>query len=213
MSTSGYIEILQLKSTIDYMKYDAADSCTNRRPRNADATREALILAAKRLFGRNGYDGTGLREIAGEAGVNAALISRYFGSKKGLFSAAIEGTFASLPLHPENKADFGRLVTLLMAAKESHQEDNDLFKMITRASGNSEAEEAIRDAVTTGFLDPMARLIGGPNAQKRAAMIMAILTGGAMLPMLVGRKALQGFDEKAMARYLAPSIQQLIDKD
>lgn len=199
------------KSTGDYMSCEASDA--DRRPRNADATREDLIVAAKRLFARNGYDGTGLREIASAAGVNAALISRYFGSKKGLFAAAIEGTFASLPLQPENKADFGRQITAIMAMKDNYQEDLDLFMMIARASGNEDAEEAVRDAATTGFLEPMARLIGGPNAQKRAAMIMAILTGGAMLPMLVGRNALEGFDEEAMALYLAPSIQQLIDMD
>ena len=52
-------------------------------------TRTAILTAARAQFTETGFDGTGLRVIAGRAGVNVALISRYFGSKDGLFLAAI----------------------------------------------------------------------------------------------------------------------------
>jgi len=55
----------------------------------AERTRTAILAAARAQFTETGYDGTGLRAIAGRAGVNVALISRYFGSKDGLFLAAI----------------------------------------------------------------------------------------------------------------------------
>ena len=51
------------------------------RRRGAAATRAAILAAAKSAFASAGYAGTGLREIAGAAGVNAALVTRYFGSK------------------------------------------------------------------------------------------------------------------------------------
>src|SRR6185312_9822540 len=59
------------------------------RPRNAEETRAALLAAARLRFARDGYEATNLRDIAADAGVNVALIPRYFGSKEGLFQAAV----------------------------------------------------------------------------------------------------------------------------
>ncbi|MEU6538368.1 TetR family transcriptional regulator [Streptomyces sp. NPDC047000] len=57
--------------------------------RDASATREALLTAAHSRFIRLGYERTTLRDVANEAGVNVALVKRYFGSKEGLFKAAL----------------------------------------------------------------------------------------------------------------------------
>src|SRR3954449_9111236 len=60
------------------------------RPRGTSTTTKADILAAaRRLFFEHGYDGVTLRAVASDAGVDVALISYYFGSKKGLFGAAM----------------------------------------------------------------------------------------------------------------------------
>ena len=50
--------------------------------------KEKLLRAATELFARNGYDGVSIREISEAAGVNSAMISYYFGGKRGLYSAA-----------------------------------------------------------------------------------------------------------------------------
>lgn len=47
-------------------------------------TEQKIYEAAVKLFDSNGFDGTTVRQIAGEAGVNLALISYYFKNKKGL---------------------------------------------------------------------------------------------------------------------------------
>lgn len=46
--------------------------------------REIILKAATRLFAEHSYDSVGIRDIAGEAGVNSAMISYYFGGKSGL---------------------------------------------------------------------------------------------------------------------------------
>ncbi|HWE47885.1 MAG TPA: TetR family transcriptional regulator [Caulobacteraceae bacterium] len=50
--------------------------------------RERLIESAVRLFGKNGFEGTSVRDIADDAGVSFSLIRFYFGSKDGLRDAA-----------------------------------------------------------------------------------------------------------------------------
>src|ERR1051326_9243886 len=59
------------------------------RSRNASETRADLLAAARFRFARDGYEATNLRDIATDVGVNVSLVSRYFGSKEGLFQAAL----------------------------------------------------------------------------------------------------------------------------
>ncbi|EHB56092.1 transcriptional regulator, TetR family [Mycolicibacterium rhodesiae JS60] len=53
-----------------------------------------MLTSARRLFSIHGYRGTSTRDVAADAGVTAAAIYRHFGSKEGLFEAAVEE-----PLH------------------------------------------------------------------------------------------------------------------
>src|SRR6516165_11042415 len=64
-------------------------SASPRRRRDAAATREAILEAATGRFAAQGYERAGVREIAADAGVTAALVNRYFGSKEGLFAEVI----------------------------------------------------------------------------------------------------------------------------
>lgn len=54
------------------------------------ATRQRLIEAGLRVFGRRGYEGATTRQLAREAGVNCAAIPYHFKGKQGLYSAVIE---------------------------------------------------------------------------------------------------------------------------
>ncbi len=58
-------------------------------------TREAILAAARKRFGDHGYDGATIRGIAADAGVDAALVHHFYGSKEHLFAAAMR-----LPVHP-----------------------------------------------------------------------------------------------------------------
>jgi AcrR family transcriptional regulator len=59
------------------------------RTRDAVKTRQTLLAAARRRFAEDGYAATTVRDIADDAGVNVALINRYFSSKEGLFEACL----------------------------------------------------------------------------------------------------------------------------
>lgn len=52
-------------------------------------TREAILAAARARFGDHGYDGATIRGIAADAGVDAALVHHFFGTKERLFAAAM----------------------------------------------------------------------------------------------------------------------------
>lgn len=52
--------------------------------------RTRILLASKKLFALNGYDGTSVRQICEEANTNAALISYYFGGKEHVYQSLFE---------------------------------------------------------------------------------------------------------------------------
>jgi AcrR family transcriptional regulator len=60
-----------------------------------DTARQRLLSEALRAFSRNGYDGASTRAIADAAGVNHSLIAYHFGSKDGLWRAAMSDVLAS----------------------------------------------------------------------------------------------------------------------
>lgn len=63
------------------------------RPTGASDTRDKILATARELFARNGIGNTSIRAIAAGAGVDAALIHHYFGTKEKLFTAAINVAF------------------------------------------------------------------------------------------------------------------------
>jgi AcrR family transcriptional regulator len=58
-------------------------------PRGRVAKRQAILAAARRVFGRDGYTGAGIETIAAEAGVSTRTIYNHFDSKQHLFTALI----------------------------------------------------------------------------------------------------------------------------
>jgi AcrR family transcriptional regulator len=71
-----------------------------RRRHDARASRQALLDAADALFDERGYDAATVRDIGERAGVDPALIARYFGSKEGLYLATLEQGRAPMPNDP-----------------------------------------------------------------------------------------------------------------
>lgn len=62
----------------------------SRRIRDRAGKKQALIVAALKLFASKGYDATTTREIAASAGCAEGLIHRYFNGKAGLLPALME---------------------------------------------------------------------------------------------------------------------------
>lgn len=56
----------------------------------AARTQADIIAAGRQVFGRKGFDGASLRDIAEEANVAHAMIRHHFGGKEGLWQAVID---------------------------------------------------------------------------------------------------------------------------
>jgi AcrR family transcriptional regulator len=69
---------------------------TSRRVRQTDATRSALLAAARARFAEHGFAGTSISDIAGDAGLTKGAVYHHFTSKEHLFELVFEAMEAEL---------------------------------------------------------------------------------------------------------------------
>jgi AcrR family transcriptional regulator len=147
------------------------------RARNAAATRQAILDAAKTCFMQEGYEQAGVREIAGRAGVDPALVNRYFGSKEALFAEAVAAKFALSDLFAGDQSTLGeRLTRFVLKKKLGGSEYNPLIALL-RSSSSEVGGGMLREAIVNGFARRLAEHLDGEDAETRAELVGAILLG------------------------------------
>jgi AcrR family transcriptional regulator len=154
-------------------------------PRNAAATRDAILQSALIAFSQAGYDGVGLREIAQEAGVTAILVNRYFGSKEILFGEVVEALFADESLFSGSTEELGMRVAKLIVAKTKEAETSaDPLLLMLRSAPNPRAVEILRESIKRHFEHPLAGGLAGREAAFRAGLSIGtqIYIAGRMTP-------------------------------
>ena len=170
------------------------DTTTAAKSRDANATRQLLVQAARRRFARDGYSDAKVRDIAADAGVNVALINRYFDSKEGLFEACISRVGAELRTAEENDAnakDVGidHIVDSILTQLPGPAKGpfSDQLLLLLRSSGDERADQ-IRGTIFETFAANIAAAAGaapdGPDAdrlQLRAQVALAAALGMALL--------------------------------
>lgn len=155
----------------------ASSTARVRRPRNAVATRAAILAAARAGFGRDSYEHVGVRDIAAAAGVDAALVIRYFGSKERLFIEAVSHEFSLDSLLAGTREGFGERLARYMLDKGQSPAAFDPLMALLRSATNEQAAGLLRGVLEQQFIQPLACWLGGEEATQRAALITAYLIG------------------------------------
>ena len=166
-------------------------------PRGED-TRRRLVEAAIEIFARHGYEGASTRALAERAGVNLPAIPYYFGSKEGLYRAAvghivghIEARMAPIDAKvrralAKRKPARKTLLALLCELLAN-------FVALVAAKDNPESRRlffARAELESTAALDPL----------QECAMRQVVRPSAALVGRLIGRPA---DDKEVVARTLA----------
>jgi AcrR family transcriptional regulator len=158
---------------------DKDSRARERRSYDAQASRRALLDAARALFDERGYDRATTREIGERAGVDAALIARYFGSKEGLYIA----TIAEEPVGAwTSELNVRELVASLLERWEQRGH-SPISRALASPSLTDEVREQIHAVTERRLVDPLvSELIarGLPAPRLRAELLIAITLGVAV---------------------------------
>jgi AcrR family transcriptional regulator len=185
-----------------------------KRPRNAAATRAAILASARKAFARAGYDGVGVREIAHGAGVTAMLVNRYFGSKEKLFAEVTADTMASPVIltsgvlgSPHPGESFAKA---LVELTKTDATPLDGFLVMIHSASSRRAAEIGRDQIEKHHYKTLAAALKGDHKAERAALALAIVAGVQVMRQVIGLSALAKADPKTLVKILGPIFQQLL---
>jgi AcrR family transcriptional regulator len=185
------------------------------RRRGASSSREAILDAARRLFAERGYVGTSMRAIGMEAGVDAALIVHFFGSKAGLLGEAIEW-----PFDPEEEmariVARGRhrigeeLARLVVRTWDREGDRNAIMTLLRAATIEPAAAELMREFFQRRLYPPLVRTLRVPDAELRANLAASQLLGLGIGRYVLRLEPLASMGEDDIVRWLGPILQRYL---
>jgi len=180
------------------------------RKRDAEATRAAILDAAKFHFAQSGYDRAPLRDIAADAGADVSLIKRYFGGKEGLFEAALKASFGADRLAGWNRASFGRDIALMMAGDpHQHPERTQAFQFLLRAATSPTTAPMLNAAVQERFMGPIRDWLGGEDVEARARLLAATFIGF-LVERLIRNEPLEGREREVFIARASAVFEALV---
>ncbi len=153
---------------------------TSPAPRRSDATRAAILAAAREQFAAHGYQAATIRAIAAAAGIDPAMVMRYYVNKEGLFAAAAEFDLRLPDLSALPRGQVGAaLVTHFLDRWEG---DETLMALLRTAVTNDAAAARMQAIFATQLAPLIARLCGKPRsaAAARAGLIATQILGLAL---------------------------------
>jgi AcrR family transcriptional regulator len=187
---------------------------TGRRP-GPNRTRAAILDAARAAFAERGYEAFSMRAVARDAGVDAALVHRFHGSKEDLFVAAME-----LPISPgrlvpallaEGVDGLGeRLVRTLLELFDRPAAFAPFLALIRGAASNDHAAAMLREFLTREVLGRLAAAASPDRPELRASLAGSQIVGLAMARYVVAVPPLATTDRDTVVACVGPAIQRYL---
>lgn len=182
---------------------------TAERTRRSDATRAAILTAARERFARDGYERATIRAIAADAGIDPAMVMRYYGSKDKLFALAAE-----FNLHLPDFADVPteKLGPVLVATFISRWESDETLVVLLRAAlSNETAAERMRD-IFGGQIVPlvMTRIADPAEVPTRAGLLGSQMLGVALCRYVLKVPPVVAMTADELIAWLGPTLQRYL---
>jgi AcrR family transcriptional regulator len=182
------------------------------RAHDPEGRRADVLAAARRLFAKNGYARTSIREIAAEADVNHALVVTYFGGKEALFIEVV-GRF-QIPQEALGGGIEGLGARLARAYVErwENMADDDPWPALVRSAVSHEASrELLRSALKAQQTVPLGEVFGGTeDSPVRIALVQCLVAGMIMERYIYGLEPARSLPAAAFEAALAGLLQHAI---
>ena len=177
--------------------------------------RTRILEAARTEFAGRGYDKTSIRGIAKAAGVDAALVHHYFGTKDEVFAAAIEVSFepalvipAVLDGSPDELGE--RLARYFISIWENPATRAPLLAIIRSALTHEAAAKVLRGFVLRRLLERIAGELDVPDPTFRAELAASHMIGIAILRYVIQAEPLASADPEKIIAMVAPTLQRYL---
>ena len=182
------------------------------RPRNAAATRAAILESAIRNFARAGYDGVGVRDIAADAGVTAMMVNRYFGSKEQLFAEAVEVSFTPPAVVGTDATTLPHDAAAALVERTSPDAPPlDPFLIMLRSVSSPAAVAIVRAAIERHVGARLARQLPGPGSEIRTEVMLSAIAGILLMRRVINTRALDEADNDQLVTVLEAVFTAIVE--
>jgi AcrR family transcriptional regulator len=182
-------------------------------PRRSDATKAAILAAAREQFAASGYQAATIRAIAAAAAIDPAMVMRYFGNKEALFAAAADFDLRLPDVSHLPRGAIGE--TLVGHFLERWEGDEALMALLRSAVSNEPAADRMR-AIFASQLGPLvARLRGGSRAAAAtsAGLIATQILGLALCRFVLKLPPVVGLRRGQIVEQVGATVQRYLDAD
>jgi AcrR family transcriptional regulator len=174
-------------------------------------TEGCILQEARRLFAEEGFERATIRAVARRTGVDPALVMQYFGSKEGLFAAAMKGAHGGGTARTAPREEIPSAVLQDVLAKFEDTGDREAAVTLLRNFlTHPEANRIMRDEVLCAVIRDLAATIGGPDAELRAGLLMSTVFGMALARYVLELPGLAGAGRTDLERLLRPALEALV---
>jgi AcrR family transcriptional regulator len=190
-------------------------SATRGRRLGSPDTKAQILAVAARRFRADGYQNVALRSIAAEVGVDAALISYFFGSKKGLFGAvfALAANPAEL-LAAQLPGDLNtlpqRALRALLTTWDDPESGSPLLTLLKSTGDDPAIAQIAREAIEREIIDKVAERLGGVRARRRAAGFTTVMSGIIFSRYLLALDPIATMPADELVRLMAPALHAVL---
>ncbi|MEV8561573.1 TetR family transcriptional regulator [Streptomyces sp. NPDC051917] len=177
--------------------------------RRSDATRTAILDAARERFAADGYERATIRAIARDARIDPSMVMRYYGSKEGLFAAAVALDLRLPDLTGVPRDEVGRaLVSHFLGVWEENEE----LTAVLRVGATNQAGAERMQGIFRDQLLPVARQVCPDPEQvpARAALCAAQLLGLALTRYVLRLPAARELTREELLAWLGPTVQRYL---
>ncbi len=180
----------------------------------SERTKLRIQQAAARLFASRSFETVSTRAIAKEAGVDAALIHHYFGSKEGLFQAVLNAAIRPEQLEAlvvsESPEDWGRQLVRAADKVWTSPAAPALKAVVRRVLVGHEG--MLREFVTRSLLNRFLSHIKAPETERRlrASLIGSQMSGLVIARHIIGIEPLASLSTDEVADLIGPVLQHYI---
>jgi AcrR family transcriptional regulator len=177
--------------------------------RDSDATKAAILAAAREHFAAGGYERATIRAIAADADIDPALVMRYFGNKEKLFAAAADFDLRlpDLTLLPR-----GQVGAAFVHHFIDRWESDDTFMALIRVAVTQDAAAKRVRAVLAGQVVPMITALtdDAAHAPVRAGLVASQILGVALCRYVLRLPPVVAMTRAEVVGWLGPTVQRYI---
>ncbi|MGC5018780.1 TetR family transcriptional regulator [Micromonospora sp. DT47] len=177
--------------------------------RRSDATRAAILRAARERFAADGYERATIRAIAAQARIDPSMVMRYYGSKEGLFAAAAEFDLRLPELADVPTERLGEV--LVRHFLDRWEGDETLAALLRAASTNPGAAERMRGIFADQLGATVARFGTDPaTTARRAGLVASQILGLAFTRYIVCLPPMVDAEPAELVAWIAPTLQRYL---